>query len=328
MSGVNKITAERNQRTLLELVNLPGNDVCADCKARAPRWASYNIGVFLCMNCASIHRKIGTHVTKIKSLTLDSWTKEQVEVGNVKGNALYNPDELRHPPPTNLVDSERDSELERFIRAKYEYKKYIAGGTSSGPSVLSASKSVDRSAAVAALLGPSRSASTRLSRGASTRRETAPPSSAPFSSATDGHPPLPPRSTEVQPPLPPRPQPSTNAYQTTPGNASTNPFPSSASTNPFPTSASQPAVSFPPPPKASAHNPSANQTQTITHSRTVDATLPLQVLAQPVTQQIAMSPSATTPFTTTTNPYSNMSAANPMNAFSMGQPTVRIWVLV
>ncbi|KAI6132948.1 ArfGap-domain-containing protein [Pisolithus croceorrhizus] len=113
----------------MELVMKPGNDVCADCKARAPRWASFNIGIFICMNCASIHRKIGTHITKVKSLSLDEWSKEQVEFmkqnGNLKSNQLYNPDEVRHPPPANLMGTERDSELEKFIRAKYEYKRFM-----------------------------------------------------------------------------------------------------------------------------------------------------------------------------------------------------------
>ncbi|KAF8128922.1 putative GTPase activating protein for Arf-domain-containing protein [Boletus edulis] len=128
-TGVSKIMAERNHRTLMELVLKPGNDVCADCKARAPRWASYNLGIFICVNCASIHRKIGTHITKVKSITLDKWNKEQVEVmkekGNIKSNTMYNPDEARHPPPTNMVDSDRDSELEKFIRSKYELKRFM-----------------------------------------------------------------------------------------------------------------------------------------------------------------------------------------------------------
>ncbi|KAI6128156.1 hypothetical protein EDD16DRAFT_1744912, partial [Pisolithus croceorrhizus] len=128
-SGISKIAAERNRRVLMELVMKPGNDVCADCKARAPRWASFNIGIFICMNCASIHRKIGTHITKVKSLSLDEWSKEQVEFmkqnGNIKSNQLYNPDEVRHPPPANLIGTERDSELEKFIRAKYEYKRFM-----------------------------------------------------------------------------------------------------------------------------------------------------------------------------------------------------------
>ncbi|KAI0330032.1 ArfGap-domain-containing protein [Cubamyces sp. BRFM 1775] len=145
---VNKITAERNQRTLLELASQPGNDVCADCKTRNPRWASYNLGIFICVSCASIHRKMGTHISKVKSLTLDSWSKEQVEfmksMGNIKSNAHYNPDEIRNPPPTNMIESERDSDLEKYIRSKYEYKSFRP-----------------RTAKVAELLGPSRSAASR-----------------------------------------------------------------------------------------------------------------------------------------------------------------------
>ncbi|KAG1888247.1 hypothetical protein F4604DRAFT_1570482 [Suillus subluteus] len=128
-SGISKITTERNQRTLLELVMQPGNDICADCKSRNPRWASHNLGIFICVNCASIHRKLGTHITKVKSITLDAWTKEQVEVmkqnGNIKSNAFYNPDEARHPPPANMMEAERDSEIEKFIRAKYEFKWFM-----------------------------------------------------------------------------------------------------------------------------------------------------------------------------------------------------------
>ncbi|KAF5392858.1 hypothetical protein D9757_000833 [Collybiopsis confluens] len=165
-----KITSGRNQKILSELAAHPGNDVCADCKARAPRWASYNLGVFICVNCASIHRKIGTHITKVKSLTMDSWTKEQVErmkeMGNLNSNAIYCPNELRHPPPPMLTEDERDSELEKYIRAKYEYKKFF-----------------DKHALVVSKLGPSRSSSIIAPRMAS--NPTSPTSSRPptFSSS-------------------------------------------------------------------------------------------------------------------------------------------------
>ncbi|KAI0926513.1 hypothetical protein AcV7_005428 [Taiwanofungus camphoratus] len=181
---MNKITAERNQRALLELANQPGNDVCADCKARHPRWASHNLGIFICVNCASVHRKMGTHISKVKSATLDTWTKEQVEcmrqMGNVKSNSIYNPDQTRHPPPTNMIDSERDSELEKYIRSKYEFKSFV-----------------DRSAQVAVRLGPSRSASSRLSPTPPARAQTVPvqPSTSIASSVSTSAPPVPPPKT-------------------------------------------------------------------------------------------------------------------------------------
>lgn len=39
-------------------------------------------------------------------------------MGNVKSNAIYNPNEIRNPPPPNLEETERDSEIEQYIRGK------------------------------------------------------------------------------------------------------------------------------------------------------------------------------------------------------------------
>ncbi|KAH9474609.1 UBA domain-containing protein 3 [Psilocybe cubensis] len=175
----NKLQKDRNQKILLELASLPGNNICADCKTRMPRWASHSLGIFICVNCASIHRKIGTHITKVKSLTMDDWTKDQIEfmksMGNVKSNSIYNPNELRHPPPPNLEETERDSEIEQYIRAKYEYRKFI-----------------DKSALVASKLGPSRSAASVAPRSVSS----------PLSSSTQASPPSQPAPPPSAPPRP------------------------------------------------------------------------------------------------------------------------------
>lgn len=45
-----------------------------------PRWASWNIGVFLCIRCAGIHRNLGVHISKVKSVNLDTWTEKQITV--------------------------------------------------------------------------------------------------------------------------------------------------------------------------------------------------------------------------------------------------------
>lgn len=37
-------------------------------------------GVFLCIRCSGIHRGMGTHISKVKSIDLDAWTPEQMEV--------------------------------------------------------------------------------------------------------------------------------------------------------------------------------------------------------------------------------------------------------
>ncbi|XP_075526167.1 stromal membrane-associated protein 1 isoform X3 [Dermacentor variabilis] len=81
--------------------------------------------MFLCIRCAGIHRNLGVHISRVKSVNLDTWTPEQVaclqQMGNSKGRAVYEanlPDNFRRP--------QTDSSLEAFIRSKYEQKKYIA----------------------------------------------------------------------------------------------------------------------------------------------------------------------------------------------------------
>jgi hypothetical protein len=41
---------------------------------------SRSSGVFLCIRCSGIHRGMGTHISKVKSVDLDVWTPEQMEV--------------------------------------------------------------------------------------------------------------------------------------------------------------------------------------------------------------------------------------------------------
>ncbi|KAF3058006.1 UBA domain-containing protein 3 [Daldinia childiae] len=131
MSGLmSKRQQARNEKVLQDLVhNVPGNNFCADCQARNPSWASWNLGVFLCMRCAAIHRKLGTHISKVKSLSMDSWSNDQVEsmkrVGNDASNKTYNPQNKK--PPVPIDADEADSAMERFIRAKYVQPKAVNG---------------------------------------------------------------------------------------------------------------------------------------------------------------------------------------------------------
>ncbi|XP_076368079.1 stromal membrane-associated protein 1-like isoform X2 [Tachypleus tridentatus] len=116
---------EKCQTILAQLLREEDNKYCVDCDAKGPRWASWNLGVFLCIRCAGIHRNLGVHITKVKSVNLDTWTPEQIgilqEMGNSRARAVYEanlPDNFRRP--------QTDSSLEAFIRAKYEHKRYIA----------------------------------------------------------------------------------------------------------------------------------------------------------------------------------------------------------
>lgn len=120
-----KVLQEKLQALLSHLLREEDNKYCADCDAKGPRWAAWNLGIFVCIRCAGIHRNLGVHISRVKSVNLDSWTSEQVgsmqSMGNSKGRAVYEaslPDGFRRP--------QADSALEGFIRSKYEHKKYIA----------------------------------------------------------------------------------------------------------------------------------------------------------------------------------------------------------
>lgn len=120
-----KLITDKCQSLIEVLLKDDDNKYCVDCDAKGPRWASWNLGVFLCIRCAGIHRNLGVHISKVKSVNLDSWTPEHVayvqRMGNSRARAIYEanlPDDFRRP--------QTDTALESFIRAKYEHKKYIA----------------------------------------------------------------------------------------------------------------------------------------------------------------------------------------------------------
>ncbi|XP_061766953.1 stromal membrane-associated protein 1 isoform X2 [Nerophis ophidion] len=70
---------EQHQAILSKLLREDDNKYCADCEAKGPRWASWNLGVFMCIRCAGIHRNLGVHISRVKSVNLDQWTSEQIQ---------------------------------------------------------------------------------------------------------------------------------------------------------------------------------------------------------------------------------------------------------
>ncbi|PWA88460.1 ARF GTPase-activating protein [Artemisia annua] len=128
-----------------------GNDKCADCGASDPDWACLNLGILVCIECSGVHRNLGVHISKVRSLTLDVkvWEPSVITLFQSLGNAFANSvwEELLQSKgayktelvPTGLYKPDKPQLLffckpshsdsiavkEKFIHAKYALKVFV-----------------------------------------------------------------------------------------------------------------------------------------------------------------------------------------------------------
>ncbi|XP_014446470.1 arf-GAP with coiled-coil, ANK repeat and PH domain-containing protein 2 isoform X1 [Tupaia chinensis] len=127
----------KGESALQRVQCIPGNASCCDCGLADPRWASINLGITLCIECSGIHRSLGVHFSKVRSLTLDTWEPELLklmcELGNDVINRVYEANVekmgIKKPQPGQR------QEKEAYIRAKYVERKFVdKNSMSSSPS--------------------------------------------------------------------------------------------------------------------------------------------------------------------------------------------------
>lgn len=122
---------EENPARLLQAVRDAdeGNNWCADCGSSSKvEWVSINLGIILCIECSGIHRSLGTHISKVRSLTLDvhSFSNDIVEIllqiGNRVSNMIWEATLDQSLKP--CAGSTREQRL-KFITAKYVERAYV-----------------------------------------------------------------------------------------------------------------------------------------------------------------------------------------------------------
>lgn len=121
-----------DQASHAELKNLArraDNATCADCTAQRPGWAVLPHGVFVCIDCAQLHRHIGRHISQVKAFNTGTylWFEPELAVMRVAGNAPASAAlcGAPHAPTKPNADASPESKL-AYVRGKYADRSWVA----------------------------------------------------------------------------------------------------------------------------------------------------------------------------------------------------------
>lgn len=103
-----------------DLLKVEENQKCFDCGNLNPKWASLNNAIYVCLKCAGLHRSFGVNVSFIRSLTIDSWDENHIELLRKGGNKRFRDflDEFRVP-------NNAEMDFKYMIRASDYYRKLL-----------------------------------------------------------------------------------------------------------------------------------------------------------------------------------------------------------
>ena len=108
------------KKQLKEISNEEANSSCFDCGNKPANWASISNGIFLCLDCSSEHRGYGIEISFIRSITMDQWTQEQVNIMKIGGNQRLKDFLTNYEIPENM-----DRKIIYFSNLMNFYRKQI-----------------------------------------------------------------------------------------------------------------------------------------------------------------------------------------------------------
>ena len=114
-----EIESQLADKDLLSVIEV--NKICNDCGKKDPLWCSINNAVLLCSQCARTHKKFNQNVSRIKSLEVDPWTKQEINFLKLGGNERF----------TNLIKSynipltKENQEYKYYTKAAQYYRNIL-----------------------------------------------------------------------------------------------------------------------------------------------------------------------------------------------------------
>ena len=75
---------------IAQIMSIESNRFCIDCLAPNPTFTSVNNAVFLCENCANMHKPLGTNISLVKSLMNDQFSPQEIALLKIGGNQRFN----------------------------------------------------------------------------------------------------------------------------------------------------------------------------------------------------------------------------------------------